>query len=112
MDVGVGDGVIVDVGVGDGVIVEVGVDVGVGVGVGERCWLSACATIGKSAKDDVKSKAIATLPRFRFIRVGDVPGSICFIGVFIFLFSFRVVFVIRHLFPQIRDEVPENFRND
>src|SRR5207249_2609706 len=24
---------------------------------------------------------------------------------------FRVMFVIRHLFPEIRDEVPENFRN-
>jgi hypothetical protein len=102
--VDVGDGVIVDVGVGDGVIVEVGV----GVGVGERCWLSACATIGKSTKDDVKSKAIATLPRFCFIRIGDASGSICFIGVFIVLFPFRVVFVIRHLFPEIRDEVPEN----
>jgi len=63
VDVGVGDGVIVDVGVGDGVIVEVGA----GVGVGERCWLSACATVGESAKDDVKSKAIATLLSFRFI---------------------------------------------
>jgi hypothetical protein len=39
-----------------------------------------------------------------------VSGSICFIGVFIVLFSFRVVFVIRHLFPEIRDEVPENFQ--
>ena len=27
--------------------------------------------------------------KFRFIRIGDVPGSICFIGVFIFWFSFR-----------------------
>ncbi len=63
VDVGVGDGVIVDVGVGDGVIVEVGV----GVGVGERCWLSACATIGKSAKCDVKSDAVTILLSLRFI---------------------------------------------
>jgi len=106
----------VDVGVGDGVIVEVGVDVGVGVGVGERCWLSACATIGKSAKHDVKSKAIATLLCFRFIRFRDVPRRMFFIVVFLcifdFGFPFRVIFVIRHLFPEIRDEVPEKFRND
>jgi len=27
-----------------------------------------------------------------------------------FGFPFRVMFVIRHLFPEIRDEVPEKFR--
>ena len=27
-------------------------------------------------------------------------------------FPFRVIFVLRHLFPEIRDEVPENFRED
>jgi hypothetical protein len=34
-----------------------------------------------------------------------------FIDVFLFVFGFpfRVMFVIRHLFPEIRDEVPENF---
>jgi hypothetical protein len=30
----------------------------------------------------------------------------------VFGFPFRVMFVIRHLFPEIRDEVPEIFRND
>src|SRR4029077_1753642 len=34
-----------------------------------------------------------------------------FIAVFhlVFGFPFRVMFVVRHLFPEIRDEVPENF---
>ncbi len=42
---------------------------------------------------DMKSKAIATLPRFRFIPIGELPSSICFIS-FIgvsFRFGFPVV---------------------
>ena len=44
---------------------------------------------------DAKSKAAATLLSFRFIRIGDVPGSICSVSVFIFVFRFPfgVVFV-------------------
>jgi hypothetical protein len=108
VDVGVGDGVIVDVGVGEGVIVEVGV----GVGVGERCWLSARAIIGKSAKHDVISKAVTTLLSARFVLFGDMLRT-CFIVVFLCIcgFSFRVMFVICHLFPEIRGEVRENVLN-
>ena len=41
----------------------------------------------------------ANLLRFRFIDV----------FILVLGFPFRVMFVVRHLFPEIRDEVPENF---
>ena len=49
---------------------------------------------------DAKSKVAANFLTFRFIDV----------FLLVFGFPFRVMFVIRHLFPEIRDEVPENFK--
>jgi hypothetical protein len=48
---------------------------------------------------DAKSKVAANFLTFRFIDV----------FLLVFGFPFRVMFVIRHQFPEIRDEVPENF---
>jgi hypothetical protein len=51
---------------------------------------------------DAKSKVTANFLTFRFMDV----------FLFVFGFPFRVMFVVRHLFPEIGDEVPENFRSD
>jgi hypothetical protein len=63
---------------------------------------------------DAKSKMAANLLSFRFIRIGDVPGSICSVSVFIFVFRFPfgVVFVFRYPVPEIRDEVPKILQED
>ena len=59
---------------------------------------------------NVKSKAVATLPTFRFILIGDVRNDVCFIGVFILFFSGMVG--SHYPLPEIRDEVPEIFLNN
>jgi hypothetical protein len=51
---------------------------------------------------DAKSKVAANFLTFGFIDV----------FLLIFGFPFRAMFIVRHLFPEIPDEVPEKFRND
>src|SRR6476661_6235128 len=101
-------------GVGTGVAVGLGVELGLGVGLTPYA-------VGESPK-----QTSATAMRVRAdAKLREDFASRCFrtrrtevwIGVFIglllciwFLVSGNVV--VRHLFPEFRDEVPENFRHD
>src|SRR6266699_3680791 len=93
-----------------------GVDVGVGVGCGGVA--SATGEIADQASASaMRIKAEAERRKgfaSRSFRGRSSDGWISvFISVIVPLFGFWfVVFVVRYPVPEIRDEVPENFRKD
>src|SRR5207237_10533814 len=84
-----------------------GVAVGVGVGVGR----GAASAAGETAE---QASASATKANSEWFRSRRSEVLVCvFMGVIPFLFGFCfVVFALRYPFPEIRDEVPENFFRD